>query len=74
MSYVTTIAVTTRLWDDPFNGQVRLQNGLYTSEGVVEIYCNDAWGTVCSQSGFGTEEADLVCQQLGYTDGTTSDV
>ena len=60
---------STRVWDDPYTGQVRLQKGSYSSEGLVEIYCNDKWGTVCN-NGFTQTGADTVCKQLGYTDGT----
>ena len=44
---------------------------MYTSEGVVEIYCNDQWGTVCDGGEFGPNEADTVCEDLGYSSGRT---
>ena len=65
--------VTSRVWDDAFDGQVRLQNGVYTSEGTVEIYCNNEWGTLCN-TGFDNDDANVVCEQLGYSDGTNSAV
>ena len=51
---------------DPFDGQVRLTRGRYSSEGLVEVYCNEEWGTVCDDM-FSIDEADTTCQQLGYT-------
>ena len=63
--------MNTRIWDNPYSGQVRLQKGMYTSEGVVEIYCNDQWGTVCDGGEFGPTEASTVCRELGYYSGRT---
>ena len=59
--------MSTRVWDDPFSGQIRLQRGEFSSEGLVEIYCNDRWGTVCDDL-FTQNSGDTVCNQLGYTD------
>ena len=44
---------------------IRLQEGNYTNEGRVEIYCNGQWGTICS-NGFGSIDAQTICKQLGY--------
>ena len=56
----------TRVWDDPYSGHIRLQGGNYTSEGLVEIYCNNEFGTICDDN-FDQNAADTVCRQLGYT-------
>ena len=56
---------TTRLTDNPYPGMVRLINGEFVNEGRVEVYCNEEWGTVCSNN-FGSTDADTICQQLGY--------
>ena len=65
---------TNRLWDDPFPGMVRLQNGSYSSEGIVEVFCNGVWGTVCGNS-ISTNDANSICLQLGYKGAeTTSNV
>ena len=59
--------VTTRIWDNPFDGQVRLTRGTYSSQGLVEVYCNGQWGTVCNDE-FDQIDADTICRQLGYTE------
>ncbi len=51
---------------DPFNGQVRVVGGAYSSEGLVEVYCNEQWGTICDDY-FNRTEANTICLQLGYT-------
>ena len=35
------------------------------SGGRLEIYLNNEWGTVCSNS-FGVADAEVACRQLGY--------
>ena len=58
---------STRIWEsDLFTGMVRLQGGNYSNQGLVEINCNNNWGTICS-SGFDSSDANAVCTQLGYT-------
>ena len=58
---------TTRIWDsNPFPGMIRLQGGVTSNQGRVEVYCNDQWGTVCDD-GFGPNEATTICKQLGYS-------
>lgn len=64
------IADTNRIWDFPFNGMVRLQGGQFVSEGRVEVYCNDQWGTICDSRflPFGIDYYNTICHQLGYND------
>ena len=62
----TLHTVTTRIWNSPYDLQIRLSRALYTNQGLVEVYCNRQWGTVCDDS-FGLTDANTVCRQLGYT-------
>ena len=67
---VLLITVTSYLWDNPYNGMVRLTGGNFTSEGLVEVFCNGQWGTVC---GFSSDDANTVCKQLGYSEAINYD-
>ena len=58
---------STRIWDDPSSGQIRLSKGQYSNQGLLEIYCNGEWGTVCDD-GFDSSAALVACKQLGYND------
>ena len=49
------------------DGQVRLFGGSTDYEGTVEICINHAWGTIYDKNGWGYEEAQTVCNTLGYT-------
>nr|XP_054775626.1 deleted in malignant brain tumors 1 protein-like [Lytechinus pictus] len=44
---------------------IRLVGGSHENEGRVEIYYSSQWNTICD-SGWGIEEAMVVCRQLGY--------
>ena len=45
---------------------MRLSNGDSEREGRVEVCINGEWGSVCSDQ-LATEEANVVCRQLGYS-------
>ena len=51
---------------DPFDGRIRLTGGDYSSEGLIEVFCNQQWGTICDDQ-FSVVEANTICLQLGYT-------
>ena len=46
---------------------MRLVGGDDCDEGLVEVCLNGHWGSV-SYEQWGTEEATVVCNQLGYLD------
>ena len=48
------------------DGQIRLVSGNVAFEGRVEICFSNQWGTVCDDS-WGTADATVVCNQLGYS-------
>ena len=45
---------------------MRLLGGFTYYEGTVEICVNHAWGTISDSYGWGYEEAQTVCNALGY--------
>lgn len=51
--------------NDPDALSVRLVGGATVMEGRVEVLFGDGWGGVCDD-GWGLEEANVVCRQLGY--------
>ena len=70
IGFVTTVdsAATKSVGAEPSDGELRLWN-----VGVLELYHNGRWGTVCDQfSSFGRQEAKVACVQLGYVDGTVN--
>ena len=62
--YIVYVDIT-RIWDSPYHGQIRLTGGKYSNQGLLEIYCNGQWGTVCDDF-FGATDAQVTCKQLGY--------
>ena len=50
------------------DGEVQLTGGTNSTLGRLQVCINRAWGTVCSTK-FGTNEAEVVCQQLGFAPG-----
>ena len=64
---------TTRIWDrNPYPSMIRLQGGDFVNQGHVEVYCNGQWGTICD-NGFGSDDGNIICKQLGYTGYTNYD-
>ena len=61
------------------NGAIRLvRDGTtspYYTSGVVQVWWNGQWGNICDDASFGSDEADVICHQLGWSgafDYTTS--
>ena len=46
-------------------GSVRLENGMKTTEGRVEVCFNGHWATVCSDE-FTLMDGQVICNQLGF--------
>lgn len=54
------------------NGDIRLVDGSNELEGRVELCYDNQWGTVCYNSYWTPNFANLVCGQLGFSSrGTT---
>lgn len=51
------------------NGDVRLSGGPFDNEGTVEVCYSGLWGLV-ADSGWTNGDARVVCNQLGYTEGS----
>ena len=51
--------------DNCINGKIRLANGGSRFEGRVELCYGSVWGSVCSNL-WDSDEAKVVCRQLGY--------
>ena len=51
--------------EDCIDGSVRLVGGANGTLGLVEVCINNLWGGVCIDR-FGTNDAEVVCNQLGF--------
>jgi hypothetical protein len=64
-----------RIWESPYDGMVRLQDGYYSNQGRVEVYCNEGWTTICHNDGELNEfTAETICNQLGYNSFDNVDI
>ena len=48
------------------DGSLRLVGGANNTIGLVEVCINNGWGGVCVDR-FGTFDAEVVCNQLGFS-------
>ena len=54
------------IFADCVDGDVRLVGGSDVSEGTVEVCFDNLWGLV-TQTGWDTNDAQVICRQLGYS-------
>ena len=57
-------------------GAIRLLNSgstsLYNTAGRVQVWYGGQWGNICDMNTyFGSDEADVVCHQLGWSGSST---
>ncbi len=55
------------------NGDVRLVNGTGPHSGRVEVCFNGRWGSICDDD-WGRDDAEVVCNQLGFPGGENNRV
>ncbi|OCT71914.1 neurotrypsin isoform X1 [Xenopus laevis] len=56
---------------DCSQGAVRLVGDLSTNQGLVELYLNGQWGTICGEQ-WTDWDASVVCRQLGVSEIATA--
>ena len=68
MSCMLSVVISLKLimFTGQLSGDLRLVDG-DGSTGRLEVYFFGQWGTVCDD-GFGSSEARVACQQLGFSD------
>ena len=52
-------------------GAARIVGGMFGS-GQVEIFLSGRWGSICAGGHWDTNAAQVVCRELGFTDGTAT--
>lgn len=58
------------LTDVPTGTIILSRNGVSSVSyyyGIVRMFDNDGWGNICDDGNYGSNEADVMCHQLGYT-------
>ena len=58
------------IFDDPYDTQLWIVSGTFSSTGILKIYINKQWGNIC-YSHFDQGAADSACRQLGYTNAAS---
>ena len=59
------VALSVATYSNCIDGDVRLVGGASKYQGRVEVCLNRAWGTVCARSSWNSQEAKIVCNQIG---------
>ncbi len=51
------------------HGDIRLESGdgLLNSNGAVQVCHDSVWKSICRNNRWSSEEANVVCAQLGYS-------
>ena len=72
-SHTHTHTANTSKYNSSYDTEVRLVEGEtgFPSSGIVEVYLNKEWGTVCYDSFQDQHVADTVCRQMGYTSASS---
>ena len=52
---------------------MRLVDGQYSSDGILEVFIFNMWYTLCTDE-LPSEAANTVCTQLGYTHSDETDI
>ena len=63
--YFFTIANNVATKSNCTEGDVRLVGGSTHYEGRVEVCVNRAWGSVCAYSQWSSQDAKIVCNNIG---------
>ncbi|XP_072037345.1 scavenger receptor cysteine-rich type 1 protein M130-like [Amphiura filiformis] len=63
---VAILCFTGASGQSPEPGDVRLEDGDNDHVGRLEFYVQSEWATVCDD-GFGHDEAEVICRQLGHS-------
>jgi deleted-in-malignant-brain-tumors protein 1 len=50
----------------PADGELRILGGANSSAGRLEVFVNNAWGTVCDDW-WSRNDAQVACKQLGFS-------
>ena len=65
MLFIYLLLANKTVYNDCFDGDIRLVGGSKDNEGNVQICYNNAWGSVCDES-WESSDSNVVCRQLGF--------